>query len=112
MNKNLNTAKSISSILPKILKPITKKYSSKLLEIKAYWRDIVGEEIACKCIPTRFYNFNNKNYLEISVINNNALEISYFSCKIKNKINNFFENEYINVLKIRNTEKSGKINEI
>ena len=81
MKKNLNSARLISSILPNVLKPVTKKFTSKLFEIKAYWREIFEEDITSNCVPTKFYRINNKNILEITIISNNALEISYFSCK-------------------------------
>ncbi len=104
MKKNLNSARLISSILPNVLKPVTKKFTSKLFEIKAYWREIFEEDITSNCVPTKFYRINNKNILEITIISNNALEISYFSCKIRNKINNFFNSEYIYKIKFKNVQ--------
>lgn len=101
MKKNKNFALSISAILPKVLKPVTKKFTSKLFEIKFFWDEILGEDMSKICIPTKFSTVNKKNVLEISVNSNNALEISYFSCKIKDKINNFFKNDYIDSIKLK-----------
>ena len=48
---------------------------------------------------------NNKNVLEIIVNSNNALEISYNSYRIQKKINNFFEFDFINLVKFKKEMK-------
>ena len=48
---------------------------------------------------------NNKNVLEIIVNSNNALEISHNSYRIQKKINNFFQFDYINLVKFKKEMK-------
>ena len=92
---------SISALLPKVLKPITKKFSRNLLEIKKNWKEIVGDKFYEKTSPTKILKLNNKNILEVMVHSNNALEISYNSYTIQKKINNFLQLDYINSIKFK-----------
>lgn len=95
MKKNTRGPTAISSILYEVLKPLKKKNSSELFEIKCKWIKIVGEELAKKTIPSGFYTKNNVKILEISVESSLAFELSYQSPKILEKINNYYNNEYI-----------------
>ena len=95
MKKNTRGPTAISSILYEVLKPLKKKNSSELFEIKCKWIKIVGEELAMKTIPSGFYTRNNVKILEISVESSLAFELSYQSLKILEKINNYYNNKYI-----------------
>ena len=96
---------SISALLPEVLKPITKKISSNILEIKNSWEEILGSELSKDTHPSKIYQMNNKNVLEIIVNSNNALEISHNSYRIQKKINNFFQFDYINLVKFKKEMK-------
>ncbi|MAH79000.1 MAG: hypothetical protein CMP41_03605, partial [Rickettsiales bacterium] len=98
LRKYKNKPLLISSLLPKVLNPIKKKFSSNLFELEFHWEDILGKELANKCYPSKFYKKNNFKTLEISINGNYALEFSYYSAKIKEKINTFFKYDYINVI--------------
>ena len=101
MRKHKKDPLSISALLPEVLKPITRKTSSNILEIKNNWEEILGTELSKDTHPSKIYQMNNKNILEIIVNSNNALEISYNSYRIQKKINNFFQFDYINYVKFR-----------
>ena len=96
---------SISALLPGVLKPITKKISSNILEIKSNWEEILGSDLSKHTHPSKIYQMNNKNVLEIIVNSNNALEISHNSYRIQKKINNFFQFDYINLVKFKKEMK-------
>lgn len=101
--KNLNLPFSISAILPNVLKPIRKKFSSKLIELNFNWERIFGKQFSDLCYPERIYIQNKVNILELTVKNNSALELSYQTEEIKKKINCFFNNEFIDTIKIKKT---------
>ena len=101
MNKTHTEPTSISALLPVILKPISRKYSSNLLEIQSNWSKIAGVKFSKISKPSRIYKINNKNYLEILVSNNNAFEMSYGSDDIKKRINKFYKFEYVAGIKIK-----------
>ena len=101
MNKAHNDLTSISALLPEVLKPITKKFSSNLLEIQLNWQMISGDDLSKITKPSKIYKVNNKNFLEILVYKSNTLEISYSFCEIKKKINNFYKFEYVACIKIK-----------
>jgi hypothetical protein len=86
MNKTHTQPTSISAILPEVLKPITKKFSSNLLEIQLNWHKISGDDLSKITKPSKIYKVNNKNILEILVYKNYTLEISYSSDEIKKKL--------------------------
>ena len=86
--KNKEYTKSpvkVSTLLPKILKPIKKKFGSKLLEIKFNWEKIIGKEIASKCFISSLYIKNNKRVLIVISNNNEIFELAYSSELIKKK---------------------------
>lgn len=101
MNKAHTEPTSISALLPEVLKPITKKFSSNLLEIQLNWHKISGDDLSKITKPSKIYKVNNKNILEILVYKNYTLEISYSSDEIKKKINNFYKFEYLAGIKIK-----------
>ena len=101
MNKTHSEPTSISSLLPEILKPISKKFSSNLLDIQCNWSKITGEKFSKISKPSSIQKVNSKNYLEILVTNNNAFEMSYGSDEIKKRINKFYKFEYVAGIKIK-----------
>ena len=105
MKKHIQDPLSISALLPEVLKPITKKISSNLFEINNNWEEIIGSELSRDTQPSKIYQINNKNILEIIVNSNNALEISHNSYRIQKKINNFFQFDYINQVKFKKKMK-------
>ena len=105
MKKRKKDPLSISALLPRVLKPITKKISSNILEIKSNWEEILGSELSKNTHPSKIYQMNNKNVLEIIVNSNNALEISHNSYRIQKKINNFFQFDSINLVKFKKEMK-------
>ena len=80
----------ISTLLPKVLKPLKKKNGSMLLELKMNWEKIIGSEISEICFVLTVKKINKKNILIIVSDDSNILELSYSSDEIKNKVNNFF----------------------
>tara|TARA_B100000989_G_C19492316_1_gene450387 strand:- start:1100 stop:1435 length:336 start_codon:yes stop_codon:yes gene_type:complete len=91
----------ISSILPKVLKPITKKFSSNLFKIQTQWEKIIGKKLSETVVPNKIYKINNKNILDLLIIGNNSLEISYQKDEILNKINNHFKFELVSGIKFK-----------
>ena len=94
--KNYNSPVSkISTLLPKVLKNLKKtgKNSSKLLELKMKWDDIIEDKISKE--------FNNKNILIIISKKPNLVEISHSSEMIKNKINKHFNECLIDNIKFK-----------
>tara|TARA_B100000989_G_C19466634_1_gene438623 strand:+ start:630 stop:947 length:318 start_codon:yes stop_codon:yes gene_type:complete len=92
---------SIAFIIPKILKPIKKKFSSKFLELSLNWENIFEKRFTNTCFPVRCYKINNKSILEISVKSSYALEYAFRVEEIKKKINCFFKTNYIDNIKIK-----------
>ena len=91
--KNYNSSLSkISTLLPKVLKNLkkTNKNSSKLLELKMKWDDIIEDKISKDIFAESIKKLNNKNVLIIISKKPNLIEISYSSEMIKNKINKHF----------------------
>tara|TARA_X000000950_G_scaffold289343_1_gene412171 strand:- start:54920 stop:55249 length:330 start_codon:yes stop_codon:yes gene_type:complete len=99
--KNLSNPNSIASIIPTILKPIKKKFSTKFLELSCNWENIFEKDFTRKCSPLKCYKLNDKNILEITVVSIYALEYSFRLEEIKKKINCFFKADYIDNIKIK-----------
>ena len=91
----------ISSILPKVLKPITKKYSSNLFKVQSNWAEIIGKELSKNVYPNKMYKINNKNILELLIIGSNPLEVSYKNYEIMSKINDFYKFELVSGIKFK-----------
>lgn len=101
---NYNSSLSkISTLLPKVLKNLKKsnKNSSKLLELKMKWKDIIGDKISEDIFVDSIKKLNNKNVLIIISKKPNLLEISYSSEMIKDKINKHFNECFIDNIKFK-----------
>ena len=102
--KNYNSSLSkISTLLPKVLKKFKKpnKNSSKLLELKMKWADIIGDKISEDIFADSIKKLNNKNVLIIISKKPNLLEISYSSEMIREKINKHFNECFIDNIKVK-----------
>ena len=102
--KNYNSSLSkISTLLPKVLKNLKKnsKNSSKLLELKMKWDDIIKDNISKDIFADSIKRLNNKNVLIIISKKPNLLEISYSSEMIKDKINKHFNECLIDNIKFK-----------
>ena len=102
--KNYNSSLSkISTLLPKVLKNLkkTNKNSSKLLELKMKWDDIIEDKISKDIFADSIKKLNNKNVLIIISKKPNLLEISYSSEMIKDKINKHFNECLIDNIKFK-----------
>lgn len=101
---NYNSSLSkISTLLPKVLKNLkkTNKNSSKLLELKMKWKDIINNKISEDIFVDSIKKLNNKNVLIIISKKPNLLEISYSSEMIKDKINKHFNECFIDNIKFK-----------
>ena len=101
---NYNSSLSkISTLLPKVLKNLkkTNKNSSKLLELKMKWKDIIGDKISEDIFVDSIKKLNNKNVLIIISKKPNLVEISYSSEMIKDKINKHFNQCFIDDIKFK-----------
>ncbi len=104
--KNYNSSISkISTLLPKVLKNLkkTNKNSSKLLELKMKWDDIIKDRISKDIFADSIKKLNNKNVLIVISKKPNLLEISYSSEMIKDKINKHFNEYFIDNIKFKRT---------
>ena len=101
--KNYNSSLSkISTLLPKVLKNIkTNKNSSKLLELKMKWDDIIEDKISKDIFADSIKKLNNKNVLIIISKRPNLVEISYSSEMIKDKINKHFNECFVDNIKFK-----------
>jgi len=102
--KNYNSSLSkISTLLPKVLKNLkkTNKNSSKLLELKMKWDDIIEDKISKDIFADSIKKLNNKNVLIIISKKPNLLEISYSSEMIKDKINKHFNECLVDNIKFK-----------
>ena len=101
---NYNSSLSkISTLLPKVLKNLkkTNKNSSKLLELKMKWKDIIGDRLSEDIFVDSIKKLNNKNVLIIISKKPNLVEISYSSEMIKDKINKHFNECFIDNIKFK-----------
>jgi len=102
--KNYNSSLSkISTLLPKVLKNLkkTNKNSSKFLELKMKWDDIIEDNISKDIFADSIKRLNNKNVLIIISKKPNLIEISYSSEMIKDKINKHFNECLIDNIKFK-----------
>ena len=101
---NYNSSLSkISTLLPKVLKNLkkTNKNSSKLLELKMKWKDIIDDNLSEDIFVDSIKKLNNKNVLIIISKKPNLVEISYSSEMIKDKINKHFNECFIDNIKFK-----------
>ena len=98
---NSKNPRYICSILPKVLKPITKKFSSNLFKVQSNWENIIGKKLAKSIYPVKIYKRNDKNILELLIISNNTFEISYKNHEIMNKINSYYIFELVSGIKFK-----------
>ena len=91
----------ISTLLPKVLKPLKNRDGVILLEIKLNWKEIIGSKLSSLCFASSLNTINNKNILIIVSEKKNILEISYSSEEIKEKINSFFNGTIIHQIKFK-----------
>ena len=98
-----STPSKISTLLPKVLKNLkkTSKNSSKLLELKMKWDDIIQDNVSKYIFADSIKKLNNKNVLIIISKKPNLLEISYSSEMIKNQINKHFNECFIDNIKFK-----------
>ena len=72
-----------------------------LLELKMNWEKIIGSEISEICFVLTVKKINKKNILIIVSDDSNILELSYSSDEIKNKVNNFFNSNFVDEIKFK-----------
>ena len=99
MVKRIKKTKSISSLVPLILKPLKKKKSNELFQIQLYWPKIFNDEIFNFSFPNRIFFHRNLRTLEIKVKEKKIIEVSYNSEFILSEINRFFGDKYIQSIK-------------
>jgi len=91
--------KKISSFIPQIIG--SSKKNNKLIELKANWENIVGKKFSKKCYVSGLRQINKKNILTIISCESDLLELSYSTEVIKNKINNFYSYDFIDIIKFK-----------
>ena len=91
----------ISTLLPKVLKPLKKKNDGVLLEIKLNWEKILEPRLSSCCFASSLKKINNIKILIITADERNILELSYSSNAIKMQINEFFKTTVINEIKFK-----------
>ena len=99
MVKRIKKTKSISSLVPLVLKPIKKNNSSELLQIQLNWEKIFCSNIFNFSFPNRIFFHKNKRILEVKVKEKKIIEISYNSDLILSEINRFLGDKYIQSIK-------------
>ena len=55
----------ISTLLPKVLKPLKNRDGVILLEIKLNWKEIIGSKLSSLCFASSINKINDKNILII-----------------------------------------------
>ena len=91
----------VSTLLPKVFKPLKKKNSGLLLEIKLNWEKIIEPRISSCCFASSLKQINDIKILTITTDKRNILELSHSSDKIKMQINEFFKATVINEIKFK-----------
>ncbi len=91
----------ISTLLPKVFKPLKKKNNGVLLEIKLNWEKILEPKLSSCCFASSLKKINKTKILIITTKERNILELSYCSEEIKMKINEFFKTTVINEIKFK-----------
>ena len=98
---NIKNPVKISTLLPKVFKPLKKKNDGMLLEIKLNWERILEPRLSSCCFASSLKKINKTKILIISTKKRNILELSYSSNEIKKKINEFFKTTVINEIKFK-----------
>ena len=91
----------VSTLLPKVFKPLKKKNSGLLLEIKLNWEKIIEPRLSSCCFASSLKQINDIKILTITTDKRNVLELSHSSDKIKMQINEFFKATVINEIKFK-----------
>ena len=91
----------VSTLLPKVFKPLKKKNSGLLLEIKLNWEKIIEPRLSSCCFASSLKQINDIKILTITTDKRNILELSHSSDKIKMQINEFFKATVINEIKFK-----------
>ena len=99
-NNTKNPVK-ISTLLPKVFKPLKKKNDGILLEIKLNWEKILEPRLSSCCFASSLKKINNTKTLTITTDERKILELSYSSNAIKMQINEFFKATVINEIKFK-----------
>ena len=121
--KNNNVRLHISNFVRDIISPFEKKYGKKTSELDELWKialgnDALGNEFSDFVKPnkiTKEYKYvNNERVmvrkLHLDVDNARALEITYNSEKIINRINKFYGTDFISQIIIKNKHQSYNTN--
>ncbi|NDD48378.1 MAG: DUF721 domain-containing protein [Alphaproteobacteria bacterium] len=116
--KNNNVRLHISNFVRDIISPFEKKYGKKTSELDELWKIALGNEFSDFVKPnkiTKEYKYvNNERVmvrkLHLDVDNARALEITYNSEKIINKINKFYGTDFISQIIIKNKHQPNNTN--
>ena len=116
--KNNNVRLHISNFVRDIISPFEKKYGNKTSELDELWKIALGSEFSDFVKPnkiTKEYKLvNNERVmvrkLHLDVDSARALEITYNSEKIINRINRFYGTDFITQIIIRNKHQSNNTN--
>ena len=112
--KNNNVRLHISNFVRDIISPFEKKYGNKTSELDELWRIALGNEFIDFVKPnkiTKEYKYVNDERvmirkLHLDVDSARALEITYNSEKIINRINKFYGTDFISQIIIKNKHQS------
>ena len=116
--KNNNVRLHISNFVRDIISPFEKKYGKKTSELDELWKIALGNEFSDFVKPnkiTKEYKYvNNERVmvrkLHLDVDNARALEITYNSEKIINRINKFYGTDFISQIIIKNKHQPNNKN--
>ncbi len=116
--KNNNVRLHISNFVRDIISPFEKKYGKKTSELDELWKIALGSEFSDFVKPnkiTKEYKYvNNERVmvrkLHLDVDSARALEITYNSEKIINRINKFYGTDFISQIIIKNKHQSNNTN--
>lgn len=116
--KNNNVRLHISNSVRDIISPFEKKYGKKTSELDELWKIALGSEFSNFVKPnkiTKEYKYvNNERVmvrkLHLDVDSARALEITYNSEKIINRINKFYGTDFISQIIIKNKHQSNNTN--
>ena len=116
--KNNNVRLHISNFVRDIISPFEKKYGKKTSELDELWEIVLGSEFSDFVKPnkiTKEYKYvNNERVmvrkLHLDVDSARALEITYNSEKIINRINKFYGTDFISQIIIKNKHQSNNTN--
>lgn len=92
INKNFSYLKPIKSFLNVSIKNLDQKNQAcSIVSIKKSWNNIVGNELAQKCTPSKLNSLNkDNNTLTLKVPRQFLIDVDYSRDEIINKVNSFF----------------------